>query len=266
MEINLLVAISTMGGLGLVFATILAIADRKLHVDENPLIEKVFEALPHINCGACGNAGCHDFAVNLVAGRNSVDGCPIGGQELADVLAELLNVKIVQQASNVARLLCQGDNQTAYFKNSEYYGPKDCAAQAIVEGGNKLCAFSCLGGGDCVSVCPVGAIEMNSRGLPDIYEDICTGCGLCIEACPRGVLELHPKERNFFVFCKNHDDPLTSRKVCAAACTACGICVRASDGAIEIIKNLAVITHENIDSTLIPIDRCKTHAIHYMGD
>lgn len=42
--------------------------------------------------------------------------------------------------------------------------------------------------GCCVSVCPVGALE-----LMDAYLDVnetCTECGLCTRACPLGALEV----------------------------------------------------------------------------
>jgi len=41
-----------MGGLGLFFATALALASEKLKVEENPRVVQVSEALPGLNCGA----------------------------------------------------------------------------------------------------------------------------------------------------------------------------------------------------------------------
>ena len=41
-------------GLGVVLASVLAIANRKLYVYEDPRIDEVEEMLPHANCGACG--------------------------------------------------------------------------------------------------------------------------------------------------------------------------------------------------------------------
>ena len=82
MGTTLIIAIVTMGGLALIFAAFLAIADKKLRVEENPLIAKVNDALPGANCGACGKAGCYDFAVNVVDGTAEVNGCPVGGSAL----------------------------------------------------------------------------------------------------------------------------------------------------------------------------------------
>ncbi|MDP3831071.1 MAG: (Fe-S)-binding protein, partial [Ignavibacteriaceae bacterium] len=79
MELEILIAVATMGGLGFIFAGALAVADKKLRVEENPLIAQVNDVLPGANCGGCGYAGCYDFSVNVVAGKTPVTGCPVGG-------------------------------------------------------------------------------------------------------------------------------------------------------------------------------------------
>ncbi len=55
-------SISVMTGLGLVFASVLALAYRFLRVEEDPRLEVVEELLPGNNCGACGEPGCARFA------------------------------------------------------------------------------------------------------------------------------------------------------------------------------------------------------------
>lgn len=56
--------------LGIALAFILAIANRKLYVYEDPRIDEVEEMLPHANCGACGKPGCRPFAEALVKGKS----------------------------------------------------------------------------------------------------------------------------------------------------------------------------------------------------
>ena len=93
MDISLLIAIATMGGLAFIFAGGLAFADKKLRVEENPLIAKINDALPGANCGACSCAGCYDFATKVVEGKVEVTGCPVGGNETAQDIAEIMEVE-----------------------------------------------------------------------------------------------------------------------------------------------------------------------------
>lgn len=252
-----------MGGLGLVLAGGLAFADMKLRVEENPLIGLINEVLPNANCGGCGKAGCYDFAVNVVDGKAMVTGCPVGGSETAQKIASILGVEAGNVIKNIPILLCHGGNSQAVRKMAEYYGPLSCKAMHVVSGGDKLCYYGCLGGGDCETACPFGAIIMTDNGLPQVIEELCTGCGICIKACPRNVLEMHPVDRNVFVFCKNQDDPKRSKEVCAVACIGCGICARKSDGGVVMEGNLGKVIHDLFDESKVPFDKCSTGAIGY---
>lgn len=265
MGLIFIIAISTMGGLGLLFASILAIADKKLRVVEDPRIAEVNEILPNANCGACGFAGCYDFALNVVGGKTDPGKCTVGGQDVLEEVAAILGIDAVSSTKLAARVLCRGGIMEAAKKeNAMYHGPMSCAAEAIVSGGDKLCLDGCLGGGDCVEACKFNAMYMNDNGLPVVIDELCTGCGLCAKACPRGIIEIHPVDRQLFVFCKNHDDPKTSRKVCKAACIACGICARKSDGGVVMLDNLAVINYSKLDVSKIPLDKCSTKAIDFI--
>lgn len=265
MEYTLWISIATMGGLGLLFAGALAIADKKLCVEENPLIGQINELLPSANCGACGNAGCYDFAVKLVEGKTVVTGCPVGGPDLAKEISQLLGIESSESVKLVARVLCKGGNIEAIKKTADYYGPMNCKAASLVAGGEKLCQYGCLGGGDCVEACKFDAIIMGENGLPKIIEELCTGCGLCAQACSRNLIELHPINREFFVFCKNHDDPKRAKEVCAVACTGCGICARVSEGAIEIKDYLPIIDYLKLDASKFPVEKCRQGAIGFIN-
>ncbi|MFH1195334.1 MAG: RnfABCDGE type electron transport complex subunit B [bacterium] len=261
MDATLILAIATMGGLGLLLAGGLAYADMKLRVEENPLIGQINEVLPGVNCGGCGRAGCYDLAVNIVEGNASVTACPVGGSDTAKKIAELMGVEAGSVVKMVPRILCRGGNSEAVKKFANYYGPLNCSAMAVVSGGDKLCYYGCLGGGDCVEACPFGAMFMNENGLPEVIDELCTGCGNCAKVCPRNIIEMHPIDRNVFVFCKNHDDPKTSKEVCTVSCLGCGICARKSDGGIEMVNNLGVINYDKFDESKIPFDKCSTKAI-----
>lgn len=266
MEFSFLIAVVIMGGLGLILAGGLAFADRKLRVEENPLIAQINELLPNANCGGCGNAGCYDFAVKVVEGNAPVIGCPVGGEEVAQAIASLLGVEAGSSVKLVPRILCRGGNYEAVKKNAEYFGPLSCKAMAIVSGGNKMCYYGCLGGGDCVEACPFDAMFINENGLPEVIEELCTGCGICAKACPRDIIEIHPQNRNVFVFCKNQDDPKRAKEVCTVACIGCGICARKSDGGVEMVNNLGIINYDKFDESKIPFDKCSTGAIKKLNN
>jgi len=261
MDATLLIAIATMGGLGFIFAGGLAIADKKLRVEENPLIGKVNDVLPGANCGGCGSAGCYDFAVKVVEGKVSVTGCPVGGEETAKAIAEIMGVDASGSVKMLPVVLCQGGLSEAATKMAHYYGPISCSAMHLVSGADKQCYYGCLGGGDCVEACPFDAMVMNSNGIPEVIPELCTGCGMCVKACPRNVIEMHPADREVFVFCKNHDDPKTAKDVCKVACLGCGVCARPSDGAIVMDDYLPIIDYSKLDESKIPFDKCRTGAI-----
>ncbi len=48
-----LTAVGALGGITFVLASLLVLANRKLHVWEDPRIDAVDDMLPHPNCGAC---------------------------------------------------------------------------------------------------------------------------------------------------------------------------------------------------------------------
>ena len=258
---ELLIPILTMTALGFLFSTGLVLAYKKLQVDEDPKIERVSEALPQTNCGACGFSGCRAFAEAVVKGEAEANGCPVGGSEVAQDVADILGVDAGDVIQKVARVHCRGTHEAAKDRGT-YLGISTCYASHLL-GGNKQCSYGCLGYGDCVRVCLFDAMEMGEDGLPIIDEDKCTACGKCVDACPRNILELHSSYQNILVFCRSEDRGPMARKVCKNACIACGICVRACPDVIVLENNLAVIKdYKKIDPDKIPeIEKCPTDSI-----
>ena len=258
---NFLIPVLTMTVLSLLFSAGLVLAYKKLQVEEDPKIEAVNEALPQANCAACGFSGCRAFAEAVVKGTAESNGCPVGGNDVAAEVAEILGVSAGTVLKRVARLHCRGTKEAAASRGL-YLGVTTCAASHII-GGNKQCSYGCMGYGDCVLSCTFDAMEMGEDGLPIVIEENCTACGKCVAACPRSLYELHPLEQNMFVYCRSLDGPKASRKLCKNACIACGICARACPEQIVMENNLAIILdYKKIDPETIPaIEKCPTNAI-----
>lgn len=256
-----------MAALGIGLATVLAIANKTLHVHEDPRIDEVEERLPGANCGACGYPGCRAMAENIVAGTEEPRACPVCSPEQVVSIASLLGIEPSQSVKRVARLACAGGADVARGE-ATYSGIETCRAADLVAGGGKACPWGCLGYGDCMTACPFDAIEMSDQRLPVVLEDKCTACGNCVEACPRDLFSLQPVDRKLWVACKNKASGRIARSQCSVACIGCGMCKKdAPEGLIEIVDNLAQIDYEKNDqATIEAIQRCPTAAIVWFDD
>ncbi|MFP4147583.1 MAG: RnfABCDGE type electron transport complex subunit B [Halorhodospira sp.] len=256
-----------MAGLGTLLATVLAVASRRLYVYEDPRIEEIEELLPRANCGACGLAGCRQFAEALIEGQAEPSQCTVNASELNQQIADLLGVSVGKQERLIARLACAGGTHVA-ANRARYEGLKSCRAAALVAGGGKGCVWGCLGLGDCIEACSFGAIELNRYGLPIVDAERCTGCGDCVDICPKNLFSLHPESRRLWVACSNQDPQDEAEAQCEVACTGCGRCVAdAPEGLIRIENHLAVIDYSKNDlASPVAIERCPTGAIVWLED
>lgn len=258
-------AILIVGGVGLVFAVLIALANRQLWVWEDPRIDAVASMLPNANCGACGLPGCRAFAEQAVGGTVQPSQCTVGNDDAHKAIAAFLGVEAGAAVRRVARLQCAGGCDVAR-PQAEYRGLATCAAAAAVAGGGKGCSWGCLGLADCEAVCDFDAITMGETGLPVVDPVKCTACGDCVDACPKALFTLLPVEHHLFVQCKNllvGDDVLAA---CAVACTACGKCAQdAAPGLISVASGLAVVNDERIAlADRSAVTRCPTGAIVWL--
>ena len=179
--------------LGGVFGAILAIAGKKLAVEEDPRKDEILALLPGANCGGCGYAGCAAMADAIVAGQEE------GAMKCAACAAE--NKKAIKAVMGLAadddenavrmipRLHCNGckENRPAKYKRE---GVKNCFLAAATAGGPGQCNFGCFGCGACVDACSFGALAMGENGLPQFDYDKCVGCGACASTCPQFLIEM----------------------------------------------------------------------------
>ena len=169
-------AIAVMTGLGLFFASLLALAYRFLRVEEDPRLELVEDLLPANNCGACGEPGCAAFAGKLLGGEVQPGKCTVASGDTLEEIASLLGVDIGGDERRIARLKCAGGNINARSL-CDYQGMGSCRAAVVVDGGVLACSWGCLGLGDCERACTFNVISMNDQRLPVVEVDGCTACG-----------------------------------------------------------------------------------------
>ena len=261
-----LYSILSMGGIGALLALGLGIASRKFHVEVDERVQEVEEVLPGANCGACGYAGCSSFAEAVINGDAEINGCPVGGEVVAEKIAEILGVEGENTNETVkAQLLCGGGIKETK-KLSEYEGIKTCKAAESIKGGTKSCQYACLGFGDCAAVCPVDAITMSENGLPIIDKETCIGCGKCVEACPKNIITMAPEDKLNHIRCSPHEPGKVVSKICEVGCIGCSLCAKACPvDAITMEGDLAVIDYEECINCGLCAEKCPTGTITFEG-
>ena len=186
---NALIAALVLGGLGIFFGLLLAISSKVFYVKVDEREEKVASCLNGANCGGCGYAGCAAYAAAIVRDGAPIDRCTPAGQEGVKAIAAIMGVEAVEMARQVAFVRCSGGDK-AQVKYA-YNGVKDCAlaAQAI-GGGQRSCAYGCLGCHLCEKFCPHNAIHVIDNLSVKDYSK-CQNCGICAEKCPRKLIFIH---------------------------------------------------------------------------
>ena len=95
--------------IGVLAGLILAVASKFMAVEVDERFTQYRDALPGANCGACGFAGCDDYASNLVDNPDlPTNLCPVGGVEVAKKLSELKGVAFEEAAPKYALVHCNG--------------------------------------------------------------------------------------------------------------------------------------------------------------
>lgn len=247
--------------MGLVAGVILTIAAKVLFVPVDETVAQIREALPGANCGACGFAGCDDYASALGADHSlSPSLCPVGGAECAGKIAAALGVEAVAAEPKVAFVRCKGNTENTK-QIMELQGVSTCKGAKNFFGGNWACAQGCMGFGDCVAECDYGAIKI-CDGVAIVDREACVGCGKCAKACPNNVIVIGEKKKLVYVACNNTEKGAKARKGCAVACIGCGKCAKACKfEAITVENNLAKIDFDKCKNCGLCEKECPTHAI-----
>ncbi len=257
----------TMLGLGSGFAVVLLIASEKLKVKVDPKIEQIHEALPQIDCGACGFAGCGSYAKAVAEKPDLIGKCAPGGTETAEKIAGILNLQLSDSGPAQRPIVhCRAHTEEkTYF--AQYGGILSCTTANALPN-VQACKFGCLGYGDCVSACKFDALHMVD-GLATVDYAKCTGCTACSKACPRNLIEMVPFSHEIMmtVACNNKETGKATRTMCKVGCIGCGICAKQSE-LFSLQDNLAHLAHEKYDAseaTETAMGKCPTGVIVYRG-
>ena len=75
--------------------------------------EAILGVLPGNNCGGCGYPGCDGLAAAIAAGKAPVNGCPVGGNEVAKAIAAIMGEEIKEGRRMTAFVKCAGDCESS---------------------------------------------------------------------------------------------------------------------------------------------------------
>lgn len=237
-----------LAGISIIFGLGLAFAAQRFAVKTDPRVAQVLDVLAHAHCGACGYAGCEQYAEAVVKNPDVAPNlCTPAGAKGAEAVALITGKKADIKEPMFSRIMCQGDLSKS-VRRFKYEGVLDCRAAVLAGGGDKSCIYGCLGYGTCSRVCPFGAITMSANNLPVVDIVKCTGCRKCEIACPKKVIEILPSSKAVLVACHSKDKGGDTRKYCQVGCIACSKCVKVCPFDAPSIQN---------NFSRINIDKCK---------
>lgn len=264
--VTMILAAAVLALLAIVVAYVLGWADRAFHVEVDPQVEAILEALPGANCGGCGFVGCGEYAEAVARAEADVALCAPGGAGCARRLAEIMGVAVSPSFPYRAVVHCAAHTDQR-LQRTPYDGEPTCAGANLVAG-VQGCTFGCLGLGDCTRACKYDAIHVVD-GLATVDYEKCIGCKACARACPRNIITMVPfkSDRMLVVACSNQDAGPDVTAVCEVGCIGCSACSRNAE-LMEMQGKLPTIDYDRYDESAdfsLALQKCPRESMIYVG-
>jgi ferredoxin len=186
----------------------------------------------------------------------------VGGRETAEKLSAILGLE-AQVIPVVAVLACQGSRAFSPEKGS-YSGLKTCMGAKLATGGTKLCAWGCIGFGDCIRACKFGALSMSPRGVPWVDHRKCVGCKMCSVECPQFLIRIIPREeQGAMPVCSNRNPIRTLvARYCKSGCIKCELCVKnCPQQCITMQNGIPAVDNRRCVSCGVCVNKCPTKVL-----
>ncbi|MBQ6980106.1 MAG: RnfABCDGE type electron transport complex subunit B [Clostridia bacterium] len=256
---TLFTVVGIVAAIAILFAVLIMVVSHFTAVKTDEKVEQIQDLLSNANCGGCGFAGCADFAKALAEGKADISSCgPTAGENKAKIAA-ILGKSFSVGGELCAFVHCIGGNACA--DKFLYVGNEGCDAKCSFAGGNKACAFGCLGEGTCASVCDYDAIKVVD-GVAQVNPQKCVACGKCVKACPKHIIELLPKDIKVVVACSSLLKGKDVMAACKNGCIGCGLCAKnCPKNAIEMVDNLPKIDYAKCTGCLTCSLKCPRKCI-----
>ena len=233
--------------MGILFGVLLVIVSKVFAVKVDERAAEITEKLPGANCGACGYAGCADYADAIVNKGAPMNACVPGGAGAASAIGEIMGVSVTAAERVVPVLHCNGTCD-ATARKFRFDGVQTCTAAKRFYGGTGVCTYGCLGMGDCVSVCENDVISIQN-GIATFCTEKCVGCNKCAKVCPNGLIELRPEKKKVDVRCSSRNMGKVAMQSCKNSCIGCKKCEKVCKFDAIIVENAYPV---------IDYDKCKS--------
>ena len=265
--ISILTAVGVMLILAAVLGWVLGWANVAFRVEVDPKVTKLLEVLPGANCGACGFAGCSEYAEKLASGEAQPGACTQCNKESNQEIAQIMGCAASETFPFKAVVHCSANRFTRKDVQN-YTGEPTCAAANLVSG-IQACTYGCLGFGDCSRACTHDAIHVED-GLARVKYHNCVGCRACESVCPRHIISIIPfkKSQILAVACSNREKGPDVKAVCQIGCLGCGGCQKRDAEMFHMGTNLPTIDYDHYGAGDVQavIEKCPAKVLVYVGE